>query len=147
MGFGELLVARRIGMHFGRGEFARHLVVARFNLFKFLEKRQFRHGIARFGPATASYRCKNCQRDARAAQAWPERGGANGIESSCQYQLKHKAKQASSQIRPENRSNRSGRLRRVFSSAFSARQRRISSWLPLISTSGTAQPRKDWGRV
>ena len=44
-------------------------------------------------------------------------------------------------------SSRSGRLRSVLARACSRRQRRIDSWFPLISTSGTFQPRKDGGRV
>src|SRR4029077_6947213 len=44
-------------------------------------------------------------------------------------------------------SNRSGRLRTVFSKAVCRRQRRISSWLPETRTSGTCNPRKSAGRV
>lgn len=43
--------------------------------------------------------------------------------------------------------SKSGRLRRVFSSAISRRQRRISSWFPLSKISGTGQPRYSGGRV
>src|SRR5207245_3613826 len=43
--------------------------------------------------------------------------------------------------------SRSGRSRRVFSSAACRRQRRICSWFPPSSTSGTRSPRKSEGRV
>ena len=40
---GELLVARGIAEHFGRGELRGHFVVARFDLVEFFKKRQICH--------------------------------------------------------------------------------------------------------
>ena len=79
-------------------------------------------------------------------------GGGTPATVSCQSILFSLFYEESTQNAPKSQrhrvsANKSGRLRRVFSRAMRCRQRRISSWLPPMSISGTGQPRNSAGRV
>ena len=72
--FGELLITRRICEHLGRGELARHFVIARFNLIKFFVQRQCRHG------STSNNRKIETRNYLWASLPKERRGSANGMK-------------------------------------------------------------------